>query len=152
MYDQAAHRDHDPSAEFQQSFAQRPDLSASAVRATSAQTQFLHQYVSGGGQQHPQLVGPEVTAAGAVDLQIVQLFNSVLDLAPLPYVEVWPQQEEERSHRRAHHFRFGKQHRQVHARCKEVRADSHMCTPEDRTSTDRLKAGSRSGNLNRSTR
>src|SRR3989442_8407864 len=42
---------------------------------------LLHQHVSGGGQQHPQLVGEEARAAGAVDFKsVMQLFYPVLDL------------------------------------------------------------------------
>src|ERR1019366_356226 len=67
----------------QQAFAQRPDLSASTVGVCGAQTQLLHQHVGGGGQQHAELVGPEITATGAVDLKSVQFLDPVLDLAAL---------------------------------------------------------------------
>jgi len=69
VHDHAANRDAYAGAEFQQPLAQRLDLSTSAVGATSAQSQFLHEHVSRGGQQHAQLVGPEVAATGAVDLR-----------------------------------------------------------------------------------
>ena len=83
MQDHAAHRDHHTCAQLQQPFAERPDLSASAVGVCGAQAQLLHQHVSGGGQQHAELVGPEITATGAVDLKSVQFLDSVLDLAAL---------------------------------------------------------------------
>jgi hypothetical protein len=73
MHDHAAHRNQYPSAQFQQPFAEWPDLSACTVGARGPQAQLLHQQVSGGGQQHPELVGPEIAATGAVDLQVVQL-------------------------------------------------------------------------------
>ena len=48
--------------------------------ARFAQSEFLHQYVSGGGEQHAQLTGPVATAARAVDLQAIeQLLDPVLD-------------------------------------------------------------------------
>src|ERR1035441_9750614 len=70
MHDHAAHRNQYPSAQFQQPFAECPDLSACTVGARGPQAQLLHQHVSGGGQQHPELVGPEIAATGAVDLQV----------------------------------------------------------------------------------
>ncbi len=83
MQDHATHRNQHPGAQFQQPFAQGPDLSAGTVGARGPQAQLLHQHVSGGGQQHPELVGPEIAATGAVDLQVVQFLDPVLDFAAL---------------------------------------------------------------------
>src|ERR1035437_6768682 len=83
MQHHAAHRDHQAGTQLQQSFAERPDLSASTVGVCGAQAQLLHQHVGGGGQQYAELVGPEITATGAVDLKSVQFLDSVLYLAAL---------------------------------------------------------------------
>jgi len=80
MQHRAAHRDHHAGAQLQQSFAEGLYLSSSTVGVRDAQVQLLHQHV-GGGQQHAELVGPEITATGAIDLQRVQFFDPVLDLA-----------------------------------------------------------------------
>src|ERR1017187_9297466 len=53
------------------------------VGACGSQAQLLHQHISGGGQQHAELVGPEIAATGAVDLQLVQFLDPVLDLTAL---------------------------------------------------------------------
>ena len=60
----------------------RPELVRNWCAAAS-QAQLLHQHVGGGGQQHAELVGPEIAATGAVDLQLVQLLDPVLDFAAL---------------------------------------------------------------------
>ncbi len=66
--DHVAYRDQPTGTQLQQSFAQHPDLRSCARGTSSPQTQLLHQHASGGGQQHPELVGPETAATGAVDL------------------------------------------------------------------------------------
>jgi hypothetical protein len=83
MQHHAAHRDHHAGTQLQQPFAERPDLSASTVGVCGAQAQLLHQHLGRSGQQHAELIGPEVTATGAVDLKSVQFFDPVLDLATL---------------------------------------------------------------------
>jgi hypothetical protein len=73
VHDQAANRAHDASAQLQQAFPQRPNLSSRTAGVRGVQAQLLHQHVGGGGQQDAELVGPEAAATGAVDLKIVQL-------------------------------------------------------------------------------
>jgi hypothetical protein len=53
-------------------------------RATaSTQAKLLHQHIGGGGEQHSQLVGEEVRATGAVDLQsMMQFFEAIVDFSP----------------------------------------------------------------------
>ena len=62
VHDYAAQQDQHTRAQFQQPFAQRPDLSPRAVGTRSSQAQLLHQHVGGGGQQHAELIGPELAA------------------------------------------------------------------------------------------
>src|SRR5271157_1432424 len=83
VHHHAPYRDQHTGPEFQQPFSQGPDLSPRTVGACGSQTQLLHQHISGGGQQHAELVGPEIAATGAVDLQLVQFFYPVLDLTTL---------------------------------------------------------------------
>src|SRR3569833_2669418 len=81
MQHDAAHRTLDPDTEPEQAIAQRAHLGACALTSSGAQAQLQHQHISGGGQQHAQLVGHESRATRAVDLQsVVQLFNPVLHL------------------------------------------------------------------------
>src|SRR5207245_300151 len=81
MQHDATHRALDSRAEFEQTFSQGADLSTCTLAVAGHQAQLLHQHVSGGGQQHPQLVGEEARAAGAVDFKsVMQLFYPVLDL------------------------------------------------------------------------
>ena len=72
MHDHAANRTHHSGTQFQQPFTDGPDLSSGTAGVRGSQTQLLHQYVRGSGEQDAELVGPEVAAAGAVDLEIVQ--------------------------------------------------------------------------------
>ena len=79
-----AHRNHHLSAQFQQPFAQGPHLRPRASGPRRPQPQFLHQNVGSRRQQYPELVGQELRAARAVDLQaLVQFLEAVLDFAPL---------------------------------------------------------------------
>ena len=62
--------------------AQPRHLGAGTGGARRAQPEFLHQHVGGGGEEHAQLIGPEATAARAVDLQAIEQFlDAVLDVA-----------------------------------------------------------------------
>jgi hypothetical protein len=72
MHDHTANRNQHTCAQFQQTFTECPDLSSGTAGVRGSQTQLLHQYVRGSGEQDAELVGPEVAAAGAVDLEIVQ--------------------------------------------------------------------------------
>ena len=73
-----------PRAELQQPFTKCGDLRTSARSPTGAKPKFLHQHIGGGGEHHPQLVGPETRAAGAVNRQPVeQLLDAVLDVGVL---------------------------------------------------------------------
>ena len=54
--------------QFEEPVAQPRHLGAGTGGARRAQPEFLHQHVGGGGEQHAQLIGPEATAARAVDL------------------------------------------------------------------------------------
>ena len=63
-----ARRNDHSGAKFQQPLAERPNLGASAVGASGSQAQLLHQHVGRRGQQHAELVGPEASATGAVDV------------------------------------------------------------------------------------
>ena len=66
---------------FKQSLAQGGHLRAREAGAGRAASQLLHEHVGGGGQQHPQLIGQEARAAGAVDLKpVMQFFYAVLDV------------------------------------------------------------------------
>ena len=79
-----AHRNHHLSAQFQQPFAQGPDLRPRACGPRRPQPQFLHQDVGRRRHQYPELVGQELRATGAVDLQaLVQFLNAIFDFAPL---------------------------------------------------------------------
>ena len=82
MQHDAPHRALDPGAEFEQALAQARHLRSRAVGAGCGSAQLLHEHIGGCGEQHTQLIGPEVGAAGAVDLQsIMQLFDAILDFA-----------------------------------------------------------------------
>ena len=62
--------------------AQPRHLGAGTGGARRAQPEFLHQHVGGGGEEHAQLIGPEATAARAVDLQAIeQLLDPIFDVA-----------------------------------------------------------------------
>src|SRR5690348_4384813 len=82
MQHDAAHRALDAATELEQPFAQGADLRSGARSALSAEAQLLHQNVGGRGEQHPQLIGEEARAAGAVDLEpMMQLLDAILDLS-----------------------------------------------------------------------
>src|SRR5207237_9430571 len=66
-----------------QSFAPHGNLSASTSCPCSPQSQRLHQDVGSGGEQNPELVGPEAGATGAVDVEFVQFFYAILDVTAL---------------------------------------------------------------------
>jgi hypothetical protein len=68
VHHHAPHRDQHTGTKFQQPFSQCPDLSPRTIGASGSQAQLLQQYISGSGQQHAQLVSPEIAATGAVDL------------------------------------------------------------------------------------
>ena len=72
VQDHAADRADDVRAELEQPGAQPRHLGAGTGGARRAQPEFLHQHVGGGGEQHAQLIGPEATAARAVDLQAIE--------------------------------------------------------------------------------
>src|SRR5882762_775555 len=83
MQHDTAHRALDPDTEFEQPLAQRAHLGACTLATASTQAKLLHQHVGCGGEQHSQLVGEEVRATGAVDLQsMMQLFEAILDFGP----------------------------------------------------------------------
>src|ERR1700691_6784310 len=63
MQHHAARRDGHSGTKFQQPFAERPNLGASAVGASGSAAELLHQTVASGGKQHGELVGPEAVAA-----------------------------------------------------------------------------------------
>jgi hypothetical protein len=57
-------------------------LGTGASGAGSPQAQLLHQDI-GGGEQDAELVGPETGATGAVDLEVVQFFDAILNVTAL---------------------------------------------------------------------
>ena len=69
--DHPAHRDHHPRTEFQEPCTKRLYLGAGAIGQRGLKAQLLHQHVGRGSQQHTELIGPETTATGAIDLQRV---------------------------------------------------------------------------------
>ena len=74
MHDEATHRTLDACPELEQPLAQGGYLGACQRGAGRSTAQFLHQRVRRSGQQHSELIGEEMRAAGAVDLQaVVQL-------------------------------------------------------------------------------
>jgi hypothetical protein len=78
VYNHALHRDHHRRPHFQEAFPKRRDLSLRTIGARGTQAQLLHENVGSGCQQHLELVGPKPAATGAVDLQRMQFFYSVL--------------------------------------------------------------------------
>lgn len=83
MQHHAAHRDDHAGrpASAPVPAASRPE--ASAVGVSGAQAQLLHQHVGCDGQQHAELIGPEMDGTGAVDLKNVRFLDPVLDFAAL---------------------------------------------------------------------
>ena len=57
MQDDAAHRDDDMDAQFEQSFAQPRHLRAGTRGARGPQPEFLHEDVRGGRQEYAELIG-----------------------------------------------------------------------------------------------
>jgi len=60
--------------------ASRPERQAQLVFAALRRNSCISN-VSGGGQQHTELIGPEAAATGAVDLQSMQFLDPVLYFA-----------------------------------------------------------------------
>src|SRR5271156_7071734 len=84
MDDDAAHRAQHARAELQQALSQGPHLRSRALGPGGPQAQFLQQHVGGRRQQHAELIGPEIGATGAVDLEsLVQLLDPVFDVPAL---------------------------------------------------------------------
>lgn len=71
MDDDAVHGALEPRPKLEQSLAQRRDLGRGAPGTRSTEAKFLHQHVGGYGEHHPQVVGPELGAARAVNCQTV---------------------------------------------------------------------------------
>src|SRR3970040_902309 len=67
MQDNAAHRDDDMDAQFEQSFAQPRHLGAGTRGARGPQPALLHEDIRGGRQGHGGLSGPEARAARTTD-------------------------------------------------------------------------------------
>ena len=82
VQDDAADRADDVRVELEEPVAQPRHLGVGTGGARRAQPEFLQEHVGGGGEEHAQLIGPEPTAARAVDLQAIeQLLNPILDVA-----------------------------------------------------------------------
>jgi len=72
----AANRDDYPSSQLQQPLAQGPDLCPRTLGPCRPQPQLMY--------QHPELIGPELGATGAVDLQaVMQFLEAILDVSAL---------------------------------------------------------------------
>jgi len=67
MRHHAAHRAFQPHAELEQAFTQGAHLRPRTGGTGRLQAQLLEQHVGGCAQQHPQLIGPEARATGAID-------------------------------------------------------------------------------------
>ena len=74
VQDHAADRADDVRPQFEEPVAQPRHLGAGTGGARRAQPEFLQEHVGGGGEEHAQLIGPEATAARAVDLQAIEQF------------------------------------------------------------------------------
>jgi hypothetical protein len=84
VQDDAANGDDDMSSELYQSLAKSGHLCSGTGGSLRSESQFLHEHVGGRCHQDPELVGPELGAARAVDLQpVVELFDPVLDVSPV---------------------------------------------------------------------
>jgi hypothetical protein len=69
-------------AELEQPLPQRGHLRTGAGRARGPESEFLHEHVRCGGEEHAQLIGPEATAARAPDLEsVVEFLDPILDIA-----------------------------------------------------------------------
>src|SRR5438093_9567231 len=80
---QATRRGDDLHTDLEQLESQRHDLGPCPGGAARGESQLLKEYVGGGGQLHAQLVGAELGAAGAVEGDVEQLLDAVLNLAAL---------------------------------------------------------------------
>jgi hypothetical protein len=83
QHDASGRNDH-PGAKFQQPLAERPNLCARAAGAGGSQAQLLHQHVGRDSQQHAELVGPEASATGAVDVQLVEFLDALMRFSISP--------------------------------------------------------------------
>src|SRR6266481_60636 len=83
MDDDASYRNQHPGPQLQQSFAQHANLSAGASGPGSPQSQLLHQNIRSSREQNTELIGPEAGATGAVDLEVVQFLDAILDVTAL---------------------------------------------------------------------
>ena len=82
MEDDAADRDDDVDAQFEQPLAQPGHLGACIGGARGAQAKFLHEHVRRGGEEDPQLIRPEAAATRAADLEaVVEFLDPILDIA-----------------------------------------------------------------------
>src|SRR5439155_8434349 len=58
-----------------------PPLASPRGRGAGPQPEFLHQHVGRRGEEDPQLIGPEATAAGAPKLEpIVEFLNPLFNM------------------------------------------------------------------------
>src|SRR4029077_14573913 len=83
MNNPAPCRDHYPSPELEQALTQGENLGPGTGCTRSSQTYFLHQDVSRSREQNAKLVGPKAGATGAINFQVVQLFEAVFNVATL---------------------------------------------------------------------
>ena len=81
--DEPAHRDDYLDADLEQFESQRRDLRPRPGGAAGREAQLLQQHVGRGGKQHAQLIGEEARAAGAVERDVEQFFDPILDLTTL---------------------------------------------------------------------
>ena len=92
MQHDAAHRALDPDTEFEQPLTQRAHLGMRTLGTVRFQSQLLHQHVRSGGEQYTKLVGEEVRAARAVNLQsVMKLLDAIFHLAGV--IELMAQRE-----------------------------------------------------------
>ena len=68
-------------AEFEQPLTEPGHLGTGTRGARGPQAEFLHEHVRGGGEEHAQLIGPEATAAGPVDLEpVVEFLDPIFNI------------------------------------------------------------------------
>ena len=58
-------------------------MSAGTGGTGGSQSQLLHQDIGGSGEQDTELVGPEAAATGAIDFEVVQFLDAILDVTAL---------------------------------------------------------------------